>query len=34
MGAGDVEAPLMPPDETILIMETVDVAVAQARGDA
>ena len=34
LGAGDVEAPLVPPDEIILIMETVDTVLAQARGDA
>jgi hypothetical protein len=34
LGAGDVETPLMPLDETILIMETVDTVLAQARGDA
>ncbi len=31
MGAGDVEAPLMPPDETILFMKTVDTVLARAR---
>jgi|HubBroStandDraft_3_1064219.scaffolds.fasta_scaffold3280794_1 hypothetical protein len=33
-GDGDVEIPLMPLDETILIMEKVDTVLAQARGDA
>jgi hypothetical protein len=34
LGASDMEAPLMPPDETILIMETMDTVLTQARGDA
>jgi hypothetical protein len=34
LGAGDVEVPLVPPDEIIVIMETVDTVLAQARGDA
>jgi hypothetical protein len=34
MGAGDVGTPLMPLDETILIMETVDMVLAHARGNA
>jgi hypothetical protein len=34
LGAGDVEVPLVPPDEIILTMETVDTVLAQARGDA
>jgi hypothetical protein len=33
LGAGDVEVPLTPLDEIILIMETVDTVLAQARGD-
>jgi hypothetical protein len=31
---GDVESPLMPMDEIILIMETVDAVLGQALGDA
>jgi hypothetical protein len=34
LGAGDVRAPLTPPDEIILIMEMVDTVLAQPRGDA
>lgn len=34
LGAGGVETPLMPLDETILIMETMDTVLAQARGNA
>jgi hypothetical protein len=32
--AGDVESPLMPLDETISIMETMDTVLAQARQNA
>ena len=34
LAAGDVESPLMPLDETISIMETMDTVLAQARRDA
>ena len=34
LAAGDVESPLMPLDETILIMETMDTVLAQARQNA
>jgi predicted dehydrogenase len=34
LAAGDVESPLMPLDETISIMETMDMVLAQARRDA
>jgi predicted dehydrogenase len=34
LAAGEVESPLMPLDETISIMETMDVVLAQARRDA
>jgi hypothetical protein len=34
LGAGDVEIPLMPLDETILIMEMMDTVLAQARENA
>ena len=34
LAAGDTESPLMPPDEIILIVETMDTVLAQARGDA
>ena len=34
VGARDAETPLIPLDETILIMKTVDTMLVQARGDA
>ncbi len=34
LAAGDVESPLMPLDETISIMETMDAVLSQARRDA
>jgi hypothetical protein len=34
LGAGDVKTPLMPLDETILIMETMDAVLAQAGENA
>ena len=34
LGARDAETPLIPLDETILIMKTVDTMLALARGDA
>jgi predicted dehydrogenase len=34
LAAREVESPLMPPDETISIMETMDIVLAQARRDA
>jgi hypothetical protein len=34
LGAGDVDSPLMALDEIILIMETADALLAQARGNA
>jgi hypothetical protein len=34
LAAGDVESPLMPLDETISIMETMDTVLARARQSA
>ena len=34
LAAGDLESPLMPLDETISIMETMDTVLAQARQNA
>jgi predicted dehydrogenase len=34
LAAGELESPLMPLDETVSVMETMDAVLAQARGDA
>jgi hypothetical protein len=33
LAGGEAESPLMPPDETILIMETLGTVLAQVRGN-